>query len=953
MTSTQIRQSFLDFFKSKQHTIVPSSSLMPDSPNLLFTNAGMNQFVPIFLGQTKCPYNPPRAADTQKCIRAGGKHNDLDDVGLDTYHHTFFEMLGNWSFGDYFKKEAIEWAWELVVTVWKFPPQRLYATVYSPDKSKNDPSDFDQEAWNYWAEKFRSVGLDPAAHIVNGSKKDNFWMMGETGPCGPCSELHVDLTPNGDTKGALVNKGDARCIEIWNLVFIQFNANPDGTFSPLPAKHVDTGMGFERVTSIIQGTKNFTDFANAKISNYETDIFRPIFDVLEKMSGKKYTSTLPSLAATAESCDPIKTIGEAPSNIVELDEHGHGSGAVRRQDADPASFPTKAPSAQQVAIDIAFRVIADHIRTLSFAIADGIQPGNTDRNYVLRRILRRAVRYGRTLGFHEPFFYKLVDVLADTKGDVFPEIRARRDQVEEVIQREEESFNKTLDNGIQLFEQYLQGLAETGDRIHPGKAAPLSLGPDFVFKLYDTYGFPLDLTELMARERGIEVDTRGFEKLMEEQRARARAAQKKEVISLSQIETTTPTKFVGFENLAVEAKVLEVVSLKDKTAVILDSSSAYAEMGGQVGDTGELTGNGQLWRVSNTQKSGNTFLHFVEGGDAPAVGSQVTLTVNAARRNAIQRHHTVTHLLHWALHEVVSKEASQKGSFVGPDKLTFDFNSAPLTAEQLADIEKLVNERILENAGVSWTEVPYAEVKSRKDVMQFFGDKYGDTVRVVQIGGAAGQLNGYSMELCGGTHTRATGEIGLFRIVGENAIAAGVRRIEAVAGLEAYKLANDQLRLLRSVAGHLNTPVHELEKKVDALLAQQKALEKEVQVAMQRNASNAASELLERIQTVNEIPLITHNLGDASGDFLQAIADSLKGRFKGVVVLGGGSNSAVTLIATVSPEFTAKVQAGKIIQQIAPIVGGKGGGKPDNARGGGKDAEKLDEALAKAKSLLG
>jgi alanyl-tRNA synthetase len=953
MTSTQIRQSFLDFFKSKQHTIVPSSSLMPDSPNLLFTNAGMNQFVPIFLGQTKCPYNPPRAADTQKCIRAGGKHNDLDDVGLDTYHHTFFEMLGNWSFGDYFKKEAIEWAWELVVTVWKFPPQRLYATVYSPDKSKNDPSDFDQEAWNYWAEKFRSVGLDPAAHIVNGSKKDNFWMMGETGPCGPCSELHVDLTPNGDTKGALVNKGDARCIEIWNLVFIQFNANPDGTFSPLPAKHVDTGMGFERVTSIIQGTKNFTDFANAKISNYETDIFRPIFDVLEKMSGKKYTSTLPSLAATAESCDPIKTIGEAPSNIVELDEHGHGSGAVRRQDADPASFPTKAPSAQQVAIDIAFRVIADHIRTLSFAIADGIQPGNTDRNYVLRRILRRAVRYGRTLGFHEPFFYKLVDVLADTMGDVFPEIRARRDQVEEVIQREEESFNKTLDNGIQLFEQYLQGLAETGDRIHPGKAAPLSLGPDFVFKLYDTYGFPLDLTELMARERGIEVDTRGFEKLMEEQRARARAAQKKEVISLSQIETTTPTKFVGFENLAVEAKVLEVVSLKDKTAVILDSSSAYAEMGGQVGDTGELTGNGQLWRVSNTQKSGNTFLHFVEGGDAPAVGSQVTLTVNAARRNAIQRHHTVTHLLHWALHEVVSKEASQKGSFVGPDKLTFDFNSAPLTAEQLADIEKLVNERILENAGVSWTEVPYAEVKSRKDVMQFFGDKYGDTVRVVQIGGAAGQLNGYSMELCGGTHTRATGEIGLFRIVGENAIAAGVRRIEAVAGLEAYKLANDQLRLLRSVAGHLNTPVHELEKKVDALLAQQKALEKEVQVAMQRNASNAASELLERIQTVNEIPLITHNLGDASGDFLQAIADSLKGRFKGVVVLGGGSNSVVTLIATVSPEFTAKVQAGKIIQQIAPIVGGKGGGKPDNARGGGKDAEKLDEALAKAKSLLG
>ncbi|HEY9171353.1 MAG TPA: alanine--tRNA ligase, partial [Verrucomicrobiae bacterium] len=426
MTSQQIRQSFLDFFKSKQHTIVPSSSLMPDSPNLLFTNAGMNQFVPIFLGQTKCPYTPGRAADTQKCIRAGGKHNDLDDVGLDTYHHTFFEMLGNWSFGDYFKQEAIEWAWELVVNIWKFPPQRLYATVYSPDKSKNDPSDFDQEAWNFWAEKFRSVGLDPAVHIVNGNKKDNFWMMGETGPCGPCSELHVDLTPAGDTKGALVNKGSAECIEIWNLVFIQFNANPDGTFSPLPAKHVDTGMGFERVTSIIQGTKNLTDFANAKISNYETDIFRPVFDALEKLSGKRYGSTLP-------------TVGQA-SRLSQTSESKDGD----RRDA--------CPTPEQIATDVAFRVIADHIRTLSFAIADGIQPGNTDRNYVLRRILRRAVRYGRTLGFHEPFFYKLVDVLADTMGDVFPEIRAKQKHVEEVIRVEEEAFNRTLDTGIKLFE---------------------------------------------------------------------------------------------------------------------------------------------------------------------------------------------------------------------------------------------------------------------------------------------------------------------------------------------------------------------------------------------------------------------------------------------------------------------------------------------------------------------
>jgi alanyl-tRNA synthetase len=1007
---------------------------MPDSPNLLFTNAGMNQFVPIFLGQTKCPYTPGRAADTQKCIRAGGKHNDLDDVGLDTYHHTFFEMLGNWSFGDYFKREAIDWAWELVVGVWKFPPSRLYATVYSPDKSKNDPSEFDQEAWNFWAEKFSSVNLDPAIHIVNGNKKDNFWMMGETGPCGPCSELHVDLTPEGNTKGGLVNKGDARCIEIWNLVFIQFNANPDGTFSPLPAKHVDTGMGFERVTSIIQGTKNFSDFANAKISNYETDIFRPIFDALEKLSGKRYASTLPSVRPSSSSnldssilddiatvararmarsvpfehwaAEMLKEFGEKVTPYLKpawkfadetFEEHVEKAVEEIMGESDSrGSSSHGTPDNLQIAVDVAFRVVADHIRTLSFAIADGIQPGNNDRNYVLRRILRRAVRYGRTLGFHEPFFYKLVDVLADTMGDVFPEIRARKKQVQETIQREEEAFNKTLDTGIELFEKAVESYktkeAAWNAMRNPG-AADMGHSPAysrlpneskefqaidanqvtgvFAFKLYDTYGFPLDLTELMARERGLTVDKEGFEKLMEEQRTRARAAQKKEVISLSQIETTTPTKFVGYDELSVQANVVEVVSLKAKAgvqasacspdrlkaglqlAVILDTSACYAEMGGQVGDTGELTGSSQLWRITNTQKFGNTFLHFVEGGDAPAVGAGVTLAVEKSRRDAIQRHHTVTHLLHWALHEVASKEASQKGSFVGPDKLTFDFNSAPLTPAQVADIEKLVNERILENAGVSWTEVPHAEVKNRKDVMQFFGDKYGDVVRVVQIGGHAAKLDGYSMELCGGTHTRATGEIGLFRIVGESAIAAGVRRIEAVAGLEAYRKANDEVHLIRTLAGKVNSPVHELDKKIEALLAHQKELEKQLKSAQQREASNAASLLLEEVKIINGIPVILHNLGVASGDFLQAIADSLKGRFKGVIILGGVADDAVALLAAVSPEFVRNVQAGKIIQQIAPIVGGKGGGKPDNARGGGKDATKLDEALAKAKTLLG
>src|SRR3984893_11556126 len=406
MTSAQLRKSFLDFFREKQHTIVPSSSLLPDAPNLLFTNAGMNQFVPIFLGQQKPPWNPPRVADTQKCIRAGGKHNDLEDVGLDTYHHTFFEMLGNWSFGDYFKKEAIEWAWELVVERWNFPPQRLYATVYKP--GPNEPSEFDQEAHDHWARLFCEADLDPAIHVLNGGKDDNFWMMGDTGPCGPCSEVHVDVTPDGDTSGALVNKNDPRCFEIWNLVFIQFNANPDGTFSPLPQCHIDTGMGLERATAVIQGTKNFTDFSGT-LSNYETDIFRPIFDELEKLSGREYASTLPN-----------------------------------------SSQPSTLNS--QLSIDIAFRVIADHVRTLSFAIADGIIPSNEGRGYVLRRILRRAVRYGRTLEFHEPFFSKLVDVVAKTMGDVFPEVRAKQSKVKEIIKREEEAFNKTLDRGIKLFE---------------------------------------------------------------------------------------------------------------------------------------------------------------------------------------------------------------------------------------------------------------------------------------------------------------------------------------------------------------------------------------------------------------------------------------------------------------------------------------------------------------------
>jgi len=893
MNSAQVRQSYLDFFKSKQHSIVQSSSLMPDSPNLLFTNAGMNQFVPIFLGQAKCPYTPGRAADTQKCIRAGGKHNDLEDVGLDTYHHTFFEMLGNWSFGDYFKREAIDYAWELITEVWRFPKNRIYATVYSPDKAKGDPSEFDQEAWDAWAEKFRAAGLDPAVHIVNGNKKDNFWMMGDTGPCGPCTELHIDLTPEGNTQGKLVNGSDARCMEIWNLVFIQFNANPDGTFSPLPARHVDTGMGFERVAGIMQCTKNFKDFSGT-ISNYESDVFTPLFRRLEELSGKKYASTLPA--------------------------------------------PGSSGANEQEKIDVAFRVIADHIRTLSFAIADGIQPGNTDRNYVLRRILRRAVRYGRTLGLKGGFFHKLVDVLAETMGDTFPEIRTRRTIVADVIRAEEESFNRTLDKGIALFEDEAAKLKSGG-----------SITGALAFRLYDEQGFPLDLTQLMARERGLSVDVAGFEKLMEGQRARARAAQKKEVITLSDINSDHPTIFLGYDANQTKAKVAQVAKVKNRSAVILDRTVCYAEMGGQVGDNATLIAGGREWRVTDTQKSGQTILHFIDGDDAPEVGTEIEITLDQTRRDAIQRHHTVTHILHWALHEVVSKEASQKGSAVAPDKLTFDFNGQALTAGQVADIERLVNERILANESVSWKEVKLAEVKGRPDIMQFFGDKYGETVRVVQVGGKAQALNGWSMELCAGTHVRSTGEIGLFRILGESAIAAGVRRIEATAGIAAYDRSHHDAELLKSLATSGNVPVADLLKRFDALQEQVSTLEKKLKSYRDKESGALADTLAQQAKAKDGLQFVITQVNIDNPNDLRELGAKVAGKIgaSAVVVLAAVNAGKVSLVANCGADaIKAGKQAGKIVADACGRMGGKGGGKPDAAMGGGVDASKLAEALS-------
>ena len=1018
MTSAQIRQSFLDFFREKQHTIVQSSSLLPDAPNLLFTNAGMNQFVPIFLGQQKPSWKPARVADTQKCIRAGGKHNDLEDVGLDTYHHTFFEMLGNWSFGDYFKKEAIEWAWELLVERWKFPPQRLYATVYKP--GPGEPSEFDQEAYDHWAHLFREADLDPKIHVLDGGKADNFWMMGDTGPCGPCSEVHVDLTLDGDTRGALVNKNDPRCIEIWNLVFIQFNAQPVAgggdpgriEYVPLTARHVDTGMGFERVTAIIQGTKNLTDFSDT-ISNYETDIFRPIFDELEKLSGKKYASTLP-------------IVGQA----LRLPGEGEGS-----QSGRPTSDP------EQEKIDVAFRVVADHIRALSFSIADGIIPSNEGRGYVLRRILRRAVRYGRSLGFHEPFFFKLVDVVAKTMGDVFPEIRTKQARIKEIIEREEGAFNNTLDKGMEEFDKasldaiwrlFRKGPFSSQFNLKLESTYPLPLhlpgsparivghesfsGPDLlptrtivvqntteqllrdlfgqhpqlegaaVFKLYDTYGFPLDLTELMARERGLTVDVAGFEKLMEEQRERARKGQKKEKINVEEGELKAePTKFLGYDFLETESVVETVLpgTKAKEVNIVLDRTPFYAEMGGQVGDRGLLhvpghdrTEVGQL-RVIDTQKRGDVFVHraALMEGRAPEPGEAVRVSVDVDRRRAIQGHHTVTHLLHWALHEVVSRDASQKGSYVGPDKLTFDFSSAPLTKQQVRDVEKLVNDKIAENARVSWTEVPYAEAKKRSDIIQFFGEKYGDAVRVLQIGGAPQALNGYSMELCGGTHVGSTGEIGPFRIVKEEAIAAGIRRIEAVAGDAARSwakqeaarqqekfeaLARKKPDIAPLPAFENDGPTSEMLRQMDVRAAHLEKVEVEVREWEKQSAKTAEADLRSRAaQMANQLAashigknFCVSEVEGGDGKLLQAVIDALKSKINGPIFLVGAANGSVALVASVPKEMTSKFQANKLIQQVAPIVGGKGGGRPENAQGAGKDSSKIAEALAKARELL-
>tara|TARA_B110000305_G_scaffold19051_1_gene17591 strand:- start:108 stop:2876 length:2769 start_codon:yes stop_codon:yes gene_type:complete len=921
MTSADIRQSFLDFFKEKGHTPVPSASLLPQSPGLLFTNAGMNQFVPYFLGTEKASYDPPRATDTQKCIRAGGKHNDLEDVGYDTYHHTFFEMLGNWSFGDYFKKEAIEWGWELIVERWGCPPERLYATVYSP--SEGDPSSFDQEAYDLWAKLFESKGLDPKIHIVNGNVKDNFWMMGETGPCGPCSELHVDMTPKGDTGGSLVNMDSDLCIEIWNLVFIQYNAEADGSFRDLPAKHVDTGMGFERACSLIQNTKGFTDFSE-KPTNYATDVFQPLFRKLEEMSGKKYVDIYP-VAATSD-------------HVANSEE---------------ATRPEVAATLEQA---IAFRVIADHLRTLSFSIADGILPGNNGRNYVLRRILRRAVKYGRALGFDgtEAFLPKLVDTLVSEFGSTFPEIGTRAAAVKETLANEEESFNKTLDRGMNLFET----VAATSGRV--AKTFP----PEDAFKLYDTFGFPLDLTALLCRERDIELDEAAVEARMEQARELSRGAQKTTIVRALDLSTEAVTEFLGFDTDSCEATILEVHEQDDSLLVITDKTVLFTEMGGQEGDTGTLNGH----PITGTQKIGAATAHQLKvERSALEVGSSASIELDRARRHPIEAHHTATHLLHWALHEVVSSDASQAGSSVSPDRLRFDFNSKALTPQQIAEIEEKVNASIQNSDTVSWIEVPHTDIKERADIMQFFGDKYGDRVRVVQIGGGDKTLDGFSMELCGGTHVRNTSDIGLFKIKSEGAIASGVRRIEALCGpaakaylaeqatleaeekvlaLEKLSKANASLVALEKEAISVADSASADEVKTAAINAE-KALKK----AQAAGAAQMADGLISEQNITGNIVLST----EGPATLLQELMNALKKvHFSHAAFLIVDDGDKLHLGALCGEDGNnAGHGAGNLIKELGPLAGGKGGGKPDMARGAAPDRDKVTVLVIAANTELG
>ena len=830
-----------------------------DDPTLLFTNAGMNQFKDVFLGTGKRPYT--RAADTQKCIRVSGKHNDLEEVGFDTYHHTFFEMLGNWSFGDYYKEEAIAWAWELVTKIWGLPREQLWATVFREDN----------EAEGFWK---KMTDID-SSHILRFDEKDNFWEMGETGPCGPCSEIHIDLGEGFcDKKGEKghvcgVNTGCSRYIELWNLVFIQFNRDESGKLQPLPMRHVDTGLGFERIVSVIQ----------KKRSNYDTDLFKPILDHIEDLTG------------------------------------------ISSQDSKAVS---------------AFRVIADHIRALTFAITDGALPSNEGRGYVLRRILRRAARYGRNLGMHEPFIYKLVSTVVDQMESVFPETGERAAHCTTVIKAEEERFNEVLDRGIGLFESISADIKKKGQTSIPGKDA---------FRLYDTYGFPLDLTELMAREQGLSVDSKAFNREMEKQREKARESHHFSMDDEGEWDVLSggeDSLFVGYEFLSTESEIRKVRQNGKQVSIILDKTPFYAESGGQVGDQGRITGDKFSIQIEDTQKQGDQIIHMgtlIEGDTVSS--AHVTAVVEEESRLSTARNHTSTHLLHKALKEVLGEHVNQAGSLVSPDRLRFDFTHfEPMTSEQIDQVEFIVNKHVRRNHDVNKYITSYKEARE-KGVTALFGEKYEDQVRVIQI-------DDYSMELCGGTHIERTGEIGYFRIVSEEGIAAGVRRIEAETGRTADTRLRKDKHILSAVEKLLKCQRDELEERIQAFIEDRKEIERKYKKLQKSSAVSDSDDLLQKAVPVDDFRVISTSIEIDSVDHLRTVGDRVREKLdSGVGIFGAVLEGKVHFICVVTDDLirSKKIRAGDIVKQVAQIADGSGGGKPHLALAGAKRIDKMQEAL--------
>ncbi|MCG3168058.1 MAG: Alanine--tRNA ligase [Bacteroidia bacterium] len=869
MNSNQIRQQFFDFFRSKGHEIVPSAPMViKNDPTLMFTNAGMNQFKDIFLGNAPAKFK--RVADTQKCLRVSGKHNDLEEVGVDTYHHTMFEMLGNWSFGDYFKKDAIAWAWELLTEVYKIDKDRLYVTVF--EGSKDDNLDYDTDSYNYWKQ---FIAED---RIINGNKKDNFWEMGDTGPCGPCSEIHVDIRSDEERKKvdgkSLVNASHPHVIEIWNNVFMEFNRKADGSLEKLPAQHVDTGMGFERLCMVLQG----------KQSNYDSDIFQDI----------------------------IKTI------------------SIRsRIDYKQSDAKT----------DIAMRVIADHLRAISFAIADGQLPSNNKAGYVIRRILRRAVRYGYSfLNFKEPFLCDLVPVLVAKMGDTFTELKSQEELIKKVIREEENSFLKTLGNGILRFDEYRKTLKGT---IIDGK---------FAFELFDTYGFPIDLTDLLARENKLEVDMKVFEENLQEQKTRSRAAAAVDTDDWVVLNETTEEEFIGYDFLETDVQVAKYRKVKSKGKeqfqLVFDKTPFYAESGGQVGDTGVLeNGNDKIF-ITDTKKENNLIIHFADKLPVKMEGS-FKASVNTNKRLLTANNHSATHLLHAAMKQVLGKHVEQKGSLVNDEYLRFDFSHfAKVTDEEIEKIEAIVNEKIRENIAVEIKQMPIDDAR-KLGAMALFGEKYGDIVRVVTMD------KNFSIELCGGTHVKATGQIGMFKITSESAIAAGVRRIEAITAVKAEEFFKNKLKLIAEVSALLKNPA-DLVKSVQQLSEQNNDLQKQVESLYREKAKSLKTELLAAATTQNGIRFIFQKVNLDSGAAIKDLCFELKQPDNTFIVLGAEVSGKPQLFVAVSDNLVKdkKLHAGNIVKELAKEINGGGGGQPFFATAGGTEAKGLEKALEAAKKFL-